>query len=574
MIDSQSLTRLLDRLDEARRAFGQAGRLREVEELLRLLGRKQFRDSDSLIGFHEQLLFIRAYPPNSAIFQLAEKLLSSFAERVNQLLADGTDPTVFDYIEVSGMAGTTLHGTYSYGIAQWLARRYSAYVDVEWERYQKTERLAYGLPRFIPLLDEDSLVEQNIPYLEWLHSARAAGSNDLVYLIDCFDRFGGSARDRSRLYDLLELWISWDLRGTNVSRTLNRTTPRRVFYHTRPLLKRNQVSLAKEIVAPLRLRALATAEGQAIIDRCRETTCVRYRELYGIAYGDPSSVVRAEFGRGVEIYLWGLPPERRLPLRAYHSGFTLKNGVPINYIEGITIFERMELGFNTFYTYREGETAWIYAQALRMLHHIVGVTCFSIDPYQIGFNNQEALDSGAFWFYRKLGFRPTRVDLMKIAETEEKKIAGTPGYRTPARVLRKLAEAPMIYEVPGSPKGDWDSFRIRNLGLAVQHRMAREFDGDADRMRAAAMAEVRRALDLRPRAFKGVEYEAFADLALVMALIPDLSIWTRQEKKGVVRVIRAKSGGSDAQYAKSLQDHSRLRSAIIEIGSRPVKNRR
>ncbi len=153
--------------------------------------------------------------------------------------------------------------------------------------------------------------------------------------------------------------------------------------------------------------ALKLTEGKAILDMCRDTTCVRYRELYGIAYGDPSSVVGVDVGRGVEIFLWGLPPERRLPLRAYHAGFTLKNGVPINYIEGISIFERMELGFNTFYTYRDGETAWVYAQALRFLRQLVGVTCFSIDPYQIGFNNDEALESGAFWFYRKLGFRPT-----------------------------------------------------------------------------------------------------------------------------------------------------------------------
>src|SRR5207247_9730290 len=111
-----------------------------------------------------------------------------------------------------------------------------------------------------------------------------------------------------------------------------------------------------------------------------------------------SSRVRADAGRGVGIFLGGLSHERRLALRAYHAGFTLKNGVPINYIEGLTICERVEIGFNTFYTFREGESAWVYAKVLKLLNQIVGVTCISIDPYQLGFNNDEAIESGACWF--------------------------------------------------------------------------------------------------------------------------------------------------------------------------------
>jgi hypothetical protein len=123
--------------------------------------------------------------------------------------------------------------------------------------------------------------------------------------------------------------------------------PRRIFYHTGPLIRRSEVSLDNEFrSSPFVLKKLSHAQGKAMQDMLRETTTVRYRELYGITHGDPSGVVRADAGRGVEVYLWGLPPERRLPLRAYHAGFTLKNGVPINYIEGITICERMEIGFN------------------------------------------------------------------------------------------------------------------------------------------------------------------------------------------------------------------------------------
>ena len=100
--------------------------------------------------------------------------------------------------------------------------------------------------------------------------------------------------------------------------------------------------------------------------------------------------MRADLGRGVTIYLWNLPPDRRLPLRAYVAGLTLKNGVPINYIEAIGLCEWMEVGFNTFYTFRGGEAGWIYAQVLRCLCAWMGTTVVSVYPYQLGHDNEEA----------------------------------------------------------------------------------------------------------------------------------------------------------------------------------------
>jgi hypothetical protein len=566
---ADSLAHLLDRLDEAKASFGPGAE--QVGKLLAAIGRRNFPAPESLIRFHEQLLFIRAYPPSRAVFQFAEKLLSEFQPRVERLLESGVDTTAFDYIENSGIAGTTLLGRYSYGIARWLTRRHPGRVEIDWERYEKNERLAYVWPRLLPLLEEDSLVEQNIPYLAWLRSAKPRRSTDLAYLIERFEGLPVSMKERSALYDSLELWIRWEMGDTKASRTNNRNTPRKVFYHTAPLISRRQVSLAREIAAPLELEQLPLARGEAIVSRCRDTSCVRYRELYGIAYGDPSSVVRAEVGRGVEVYLWGLGPDRRLPLRAYHAGFTVKNGVPINYIEGITIFERMEIGFNTFYTYRDGETAWVYSQVLRMLHHLTGAACFSLDPYQIGHNNDEAIESGAFWFYRKLGFRPTRPALMRIAEAEEKKIAAGRGHRTSARVLRRLAEAPMVYEMgnPGAKAGDWDNFKIRNLGLAVQRRAAAEFGGNLDALRAESITHVAKKLEVAAPKSKDGERVAFENLALVLDLIRDLARWTGAEKNKVAAIIRAKWSSDDAAYARLLQSHSRLRRALIKIGSVP-----
>src|SRR5207253_7797892 len=177
------------------------------------------------------------------------------------------------------------------------------------------------------------------------------------------------------------------------------------------------------------------------------TSAVRYRELHGFTYGDPRRVLKAELGRGTQVFVTGVPPENRLPLRAYHAALIFKNGVPVAYFEGLSICERMESGFNLYYTFRDGETAWLYARILRLMRQLLGVTVFSIEPYQIGHENEEGIDSGAFWFYRKFGFRPVRPELMKLTLWEEQKIAAKRDYRTSARTLRKLAAGHLLFEL-------------------------------------------------------------------------------------------------------------------------------
>ena len=266
-------------------------------------------------------------------------------------------------------------------------------------------------------------------------------------------------------------------------------------------------------------------------------------------------------------FIWGLDKEWRLPLRAYYAGFTLKNGVPVNYFEAIGLFEWMEVGFNTFYAFREGETAWIYSKILHSLHQLAGVTCFSVYPYQIGQDNEEAIQSGAFWFYRKLGFRPGRPDLMALTEREERRMASDPQHRTSARTLRKLAEGHIFFELQGTPVGRWDYFSTRNVGLAVQQKMAREFGGDAVRMRRQAESRLCKALGVNPAGWTPHAQWALSNFAVALALVGDVARWTTSEKQLLVAIIRAKAGRDETRYLHLLQRHEKLRDLFLRIGS-------
>jgi hypothetical protein len=406
-----------------------------------------------------------------------------------------------------------------------------------------------------------------VPYLDWLKAARGR-QDEIPWLVRQFQRLRIGEKEKAALYDSLEIMVRWDMSGSRASRTLARKPVRQFFFHREPLIQRRQVSLAEEFAKPrLPVKILSRRDAERTLDLVKEATGVRYRELYGTANADPAWVVQANPGRGVEIYFWGLAPEKRLPLRAYLAGFTVKNGVPINYVECISLFDWTEIGFNTFPAYRDGETAWIYAQTLRLLRQLHGVNTISVYPYQIGDGNEEAIASGAFWFYRKMGFRSMSAELEKLAQAEEKKVRANPKYRTSAATLRRMSKAHVVYELPEAERGAWDRFAMRNIGFAVQRRMAWDFGGDADAMRKAAVARLTRNLNANPQKLKAHEYTAFADFATVLGLVPDLAGWSLQERSALRAIITAKAGRSEQGYMRLLQKHAQLRAAILKLGS-------
>src|ERR1035438_9482507 len=446
----------------------------------------------------------------------------------------------FDDEEFSGIVGTAISDTFTYDVARWLAQRYPQQLTVEWNFEEQRRQMAVTLPLLIPLLGDDSLVEADTPFLDWMASAAGGPEKILPWLLQRVAGTPLSSLQRTSLYDSLAVSISWKLGNSAASRTRARRNVSRMFYQRQPLLRRNQVSLAGELSSsPLPVRRLSRRQGEDVLDMTRTALTIRYRELYGTTRGDPKQVFEADVGRGVQIFLWGLPPERRLPLRAYHAGLTLKNGVPINYIEGISLFDWMEVGFNTFYAFRDGETAWIYSKVLHFLHQLTRATCFSVYPYQLGHENEEAIKSGAFWFYRKLGFRPGRPELLAITRKEEARMTRDRTHRTSSRILRKLAADHVFYEFGKEAPGQWDTFSTRRIGLAVQQRIAEQFGGDPEKLRRAATKALSQNLQVDLGTWSPLEQSAFEDFASVLLLAPELRQWTDPQKQALADIIRA-----------------------------------
>jgi hypothetical protein len=505
---------VVDRLEDWKKRFGGPG-TEKLERLLSTAGTARIEDAGTLVRLHETLLFLRAYPRSREVARGAEAALRSTYDQVKALRERGEDLTPLEAPDVSGIAGSNVAAVFSLEVARRLSTRYGRAIGIDWQVWEDSDAAGAALSEAIPLLREEWPVEAHVPFGEWLRAA--CGTRTLACLLE-----------RPALYESLRLQLRWGLGGSGATRTRTRLPVRKLFCHEGPLIRRQEVSLAGELGGPrMPVSRLRRSEARRVLDVILDTSAVRYRELYGFTHPDAERVYRADAGRGVEIYFFGVPPERRLPLRAYHAGMFFKNGVPAGYVEVLSLFERAEVGFNLYYTFREGESAWLYARTLRLFQQELGVTCFSVDPYQIGEENEEAIESGAMWFYRKLGFRPVRPEIARLMEREERRIRETPAYRTPASTLRRMARGHMLYEAPGSETGIWDRFTVRSFGL----KAARWGPGEA------------------------------------LQLIPGQARWSAGERAALAEVVRAKRGAEERDYLRLMQAHRRLRDAVAKWGS-------
>lgn len=437
--------RTLDQLENLKISFGRTSEQR-VAALLERLARMRLRDPAALIRLHETALFVRAYPHSPRVARLADGLLEGFARRLA-----GLELEPFEDSEVSGMAGTAVSTAFSYPFARSLTDRHGRGIEIAWDAYEHPERLGAVLARLAPAAAEDWAVE---PHPDWRRWWAALGADPRWLL----------ARIDPQTYDALELPLLWRLGESRASRSKARLPRRQLYCHTGPLLARRDVSIQAEFASPpIGVRRVSARQARRVIHTIIDTSAVRYRELWGFLYPDLNRMEHADFGRGVDLYWFGVPPAARLPLRAYHCGMFFKNGVPIGYVETLSLFERCEVGFNLYYTFRAGETAWLYARLLKFCRQRLGVSCFSVDPYQLGHENEEAIESGAFWFYRKLGFAPASPQAIAIMEREQRRLAEQPGYRTPPRTLRRLAAWPVFY---GDGR-DWADFSLPALGRRI-----------------------------------------------------------------------------------------------------------
>jgi len=535
---------------------------KEKLRLLEALEAERLRAAGSLIRLHETLCFLQAYPDDPDVLGRVDRALAEFPDRVARL-----GPAARARLHDSGIANAPLDYPFGYPMARWLATRFPRDCEVAWRRFDEADRLDETLSLLASPAEGDAFSEGGMGWRQWLRVAKGGRRmTDLQLLLELFGRTGLPAETRDWLYENLALPVLWTPRGAGASRTLARIPPARVFFHEDGLERRG-ASLAEALAGPLpSVRRAPRALALALIEAARVAMATRQRELHAFSHPNPDDVLLAEVGRGVRIALFGIQPGFRLPLEGYYAFLALKNGVPVAYGGGWELFGTLDFAINIFASFRQGESAFLAIQLLRAYRRIFGMRTVVVDRYQLGHESTEALRSGSFYFYHRLGFRPRDPDILRVLEAERAKIGADRSYRSPIPVLKRLAGDEVCLTLPGGHPEPEKRLRATDVSALVARFVAREFGGDRPRAMRECTARVARALGARSRmAWSREERRAFDRLSLVAALIPDLAAWPARDRRALVAVMRAKGSGSEREYAQRLDGHHRLREALERL---------
>jgi hypothetical protein len=203
-----------------------------------------------------------------------------------------------------------------------------------------------------------------------------------------------------------------------------------------------------------------------------------------------------------------------------------------------------------------------------MSRHLFGADTFTIYPYQLGQHNDEAIRSGAWWFYYKLGFRPRNRAVKRVLARELARMQRDPAHRSSEAMLRRLADD-NVYLHLGTERDDVIGLLpLASIGLAVTERLAARAGSDRAALAPELADEARRALGLRSLAGWSADERAAFERWAPLVLTLEARRWREPDRRALADVIRAKGGRRESDFVHRFDAHAKLRATLRTLALR------
>ena len=400
--------------------------------LIRDIAANKIVFNDLLTEYYECLLFIMSFPPDKKTWNLAESevlritdLLKKQPEKIKELFVN------------SGIPFCKYRAAYSHDCTRWLLSHPDCTVAIH-EIEDRTLDLNDALKVTVPLqlrsettagLSSDDLLNELMPDTKL----------QLGYIVNELSRLDSVPYIKDHYYEGLGIRTDITPKHKLLSKAYNRIEIPEVFYHSE-IIKHFDVAELLNRKIPNEA-VLSKAEKENLISVIKNSMMITERETDPATYLKESSLRLFHLERGVSVALYGMPPERQLPMESYFGYTLFKNGYPAAYAGGWVFGWRADYGLNIYDQFRGGESAFMVAQVLRVYRQLFHVNYFQVEASQFGLDNPEGIATGVFWFYYKLGFRPNDAELRELAKNEYVKIASGKGYRSSEKTLLKFTES-------------------------------------------------------------------------------------------------------------------------------------
>jgi len=548
-------TRTLTALERSKDHYG-AGSAEAKLALLGRLERAELRSARAVLRLHEVLCFLRAYPDDERLLAQVERMLARFAGRADLKRAR-------EALTDTGIAGTAIRYRFFWSTLRWLARRWPDRIEIDRSETEIAGKLASALPLLLTWAEAAALKELDPPAFAAIDRLRARGEGDAAFFARRIDAMPGDGFTREAFHDAIEPTYELKPGPDTPSRSRAKHAAAPMAYQREPL-RRARPDLRGELQRIYRAVRLASArEGKRLIELARGAMVTRARDLDAFAYGNARDVRLVDDGGGLGFVLIGVTPERRALIAATCGYLILHNGVPIGYGEAFVSGRSAVMTFNIFASFRGAEAAYTFARTLAVVRHLFGAESFSLDPYQLGKGNDEAIASGAWWFYYKLGFRPLTADARRLMRKELARMRANPAHRSRAATLRALAESHLLFDLDRSRAASLPP--VAELGLRVCDGLAARAAGERERVLAQCSRETMRLTGVRSlRGFSAGERLAWQRWSpLVVLALPRVSRWSLADRRALARVIRAKGGRDESEFIARFAAHPKLAHALF-----------
>ncbi len=496
--------------------------------------------------YHDDLLFTAAYPSSPELAAHAERELLRVAEHVAATTAE--TPERF---ENSGIAGSQVCSTFSLDLNRWLIDRFGDQVRLYAEGLDE-QIIVDTLDHLLDPVEYEMLHSGRTEWDYWSRTMTGQGADPHRihrWIIQMADRLPGSTALKEYVFSRFGLQTLWTTPTDGLSITTGRAPRAGHHIHTDGLQRHADLHERMSGPRPRKIQ-LRPAERQHVIDLSRAALAHLTRETDPSTYAHPGEVLYYNMGRGMTIALFPMVPDMKMAVQSYVGFMAFKNGIPLAYGGAWLLFGESGFGVNILPPFRGGESALIVSDLLRLYHHVYNVTSFTVDPYQIGYDNPDGIASGAFWFYYRLGFRPTQRALTAQANAEWEKISRDPEYRTSREVLEELSESNMRWNVRGHRR--LKPITADTLSDVVTRWVTKHHHGDRQGARADAMARIRQITELQI-----TSRHSIGRIAVLLAACGYLDTVSRSELRRFVRDYATKLH-DERQYVRASQKYTTL----------------
>ncbi len=553
----------LERAESIRLKFG-AEFERQRFELIKRMEAGAFRTPSQLHRYHELVCFARAWPDSPRVLRLSRQITKHFERR--------QDLQRFrKRLEGTSIAGTDITYSFYLPTAKWLAKQWPQQLDIDWDNFEEHDRLDELLKHMAVFAEQQGLNSYGFNGIERIQKMRGKNNNaDGTFLISLFDLLPMAERVKEHFYDNLSLLFVLRPGPETPSRTRAELRVSKIHYQDRPLGPAT-IDLKQAAKQPLTFGKVTGTQARRLIALARGEMVSRFRDLDPIAYADPQDVSVVDCGAGIQIVLYGIVPERRFLLESEYGHLILKNGVPVGYGSAWSLYGTCSLNFNIFPTFRGGQGVLLFTKTFSVYHQLFNADTFVAEPYQLGDDNEEAIQSGAWWFYNKLGYKPYDREVIRLAKSENEKRRARKNYRSTPSVLRRLAQAPMFLHLGRRRKDVLGLIELDACGLAVADHLSRRYGSERARAEADCAKTVCGWLDIDSRKLPGDQrlwVRRWSPLIVSLGSVPG---WSQSDKTALRAVMLAKGGQEQSRYVHLFDRHRQLREALLKLARRGLE---